>query len=151
MTLQASGAISMSQINTECGSNRNSMSDSILRAVAQDQSGAISFSSLYSKTGKFVGAVSMTGGTPTFPSGSLSGNFINTSFVQIRRNSGNNNAEIDFNSPGLTIWGGGILLTNNTTGVATTCFFVNAQNWQGTFFTNLLRDGTNDTFTIILT
>lgn len=144
MTLQASGAISMSQINTELGSNKNNLGNTTLRQLAQDTSGAINFSSLYSKTGKFVGNITLD----TTPSGSLSGTFYDSSFVQLRRESIGGQAELDFNSPGLVIFTGQIVVTNNTTGISSTLTKVNAQNWQGTNTANLLRPSTTDNFTI---
>lgn len=144
MTLQASGAISMSQINTELGSNKNNLGNTTLRQLAQDTSGAIAFSSLYSKTGKFVGNITMD----TTPSGSLSGTFYDSSFVQLRREGIGGQAELDFNFPGLVIFTGQIVVTNNTTGVSSTLTKVNAQNWQGTNTANLLRASTTDNFTI---
>lgn len=144
MTLQASGAISMSQINTELGSNKNNLGNTTLRQLAQDTSGAISFSSLYSKTGKFVGNITMD----TTPSGSLSGTFYDSSFVQLRREGIGGQAELDFNFPGLVIFTGQIVVTNNTTGISSTLTKVNAQNWQGANPANLLRISTTDNFTI---
>lgn len=144
MTLQASGAISMSQINTELGSNKNHLDDTTLRQLAQKTSGAIKFSDLYSKTGKFVGNITMN----TTPSGSLSGTFYDSSFVQLRRESIGGNAELDFNFPGLSIFTGQIVVTNNTTAVSSTLAKVNSQNWQGSNPANLLRASTTDNFTI---
>lgn len=144
MTLQASGAISMSQINTELGSNKNNLGNTTLRQLAQVTAGAINFSNLYSKTGKFVGNITMD----TTPSGSLSGTFYDSSFVQLRREGIGGQAELDFNFPGLVIFTGQIVVTNNTTGISSTLTKVNAQNWQGTNTANLLRISTTDNFTI---
>lgn len=65
MTLQSSGAISLSQVNTELGLSSTatiSLGDSAVRTLAGVSSGAISLSSLYGKSNA-TGTFSPDGGT----------------------------------------------------------------------------------------
>lgn len=70
MTLQSSGAISLSQVNTELGLSSTaqiSLNDSAVRGLAGVASGTISMSNLYGKTGgvTFSPAGSTNSGAPT--------------------------------------------------------------------------------------
>lgn len=147
MTLQASGAISMSDINTECGSNRNNLNDSIARALANvtTTNSTITFSNFYSKTGKVVKAITMSSSTT---STNLSGTpSMGGTMEQLIRNAGNGNAELDWSVA--PTWQGNYTVTNNTTGISSVLTKQNTVSWQGSNPANLLRASTSDTFTII--
>ena len=145
MTLPASGAISMSQINTELGSNRNDLNDSWVRQLAgvNTTNTTISFSNLYSKTGRFDGNIQMSAAIQSI---GFSPTLFGASANELIRNAGNGNAELDFNSA--PNWTGSFLLTNHTTGISSTLAKQNAQSWQGSNPANLLRASQTDNFTI---
>lgn len=144
MTLQASGAISMSQINTELGTAVNNLLHSWVRLLANVPSGPVSYSNLYSKTGHFTGAINLSAATV---STSLTGNkFFTGTMDSLLRNASDGLAELDFSvAPN---WTSTIFLTNNTTGISSTLTAVNAQSWKGANPANLLRASQNDNFTI---
>lgn len=147
MTLPASGAISMSALNTEVGSNRNNLNDSILRALANKTTPntLISFSDFYSKTGKISKAITLNASTVSV---GFSGTpCMNGTADSLLRNAGNGNCELDWSVA--PVWQGNYTITNNTTGVSSTLIRQNSVSWQGANPANLLRAGTSDTFTII--
>jgi hypothetical protein len=145
MTLQASGAISLGQVNVEFGLASTSQLN-LLHAwvlLLANKSAPIKLSDLYSKTGHFTGAITLSAATTSV---GFSGNFFTGAMNQILRNAGNGNCEINF-SVGPN-WASTIRVTNNTTGVSTTLSKVNSVNWQGSNPANLLRPSTADNFTI---
>lgn len=147
MTLPASGTISMTSINTELGSTRTNMNDSILRALANKTTTntAISMSDLYSKTGKIAKNITLSGSTvSTGFSGTPS---MNGTADSLLRNAGNGNCELDWSVA--PVWQGNYTITNNTTGVSSTLVRQNSVSWQGANPANLLRASTSDFFTII--
>ena len=144
MTLQASGAISMSQINTELGTNRNHLDDSWIRLLAAKPSGIIKFSDLYSKTGHFTGNILMSA-VPASVSGISGQLWFNDMFTELLKN-GVNQAELRFNSG--PSWTSTIFVLNNSTGASTTLAAQNSVSWVGTNTANLLRASQNDNFTI---
>jgi len=147
MTLPASGTISMTSINTELGSTRTNMNDSILRALANKTTTntAISMSDLYSKTGKIAKNITLSAATvSTGFSGTAS---MNGTADSLLRNAGNGNCELDWSVA--PVWQGNYTITNNTTGVSSTLVRQNSVSWQGANPANLLRASTSDFFTII--
>lgn len=149
MTLPASGAISMADLNNEVGSNRNSMDDWILRVLAgRVGSGTpIWFSDFFGKTGKMVGNISTDANTNSNGGIGFKG-FMNGVLSEIIRNAATGNCELHF-STSPPIWTGNITVTNNTTGVSTVLGYSNSINWVGGNPANLLRPSANDYFTII--
>lgn len=148
MTLQASGAISMSQINTELGTAVNSISHSWVRQLAgqaYNATGIIRFSDLYSKSGKFAGNITLSSSTQSV---GLNAPFFGGTMISLLRNAANGNVELDFNTLVFPNWVGNIFIVNNTTGVSSTMTKQNAASWQGANPANLLRASTADNFTI---
>lgn len=143
MTLQASGAISMSQINTELGTNVNNIGHSWVRTLANKLAGTIKYSDLYSKSGHFTGNITISS---SFQSVGLNATFFGAVTNTMLRNASNGNVEIDFNSAPL--WQGNMTLINNTTGFSTTMVRQNSQSWQGANTGgNVIRASTADSFT----
>lgn len=147
MTLPASGTISMQSISTEIGQTITNMNDTHIRQLAQlnTSSSTIAMSSLYGKTGRFTGNVTMDSNTRS--SAGISGQpFYNGTCNEIIRNSGTGNCE--FHTTFDPSWTGSVVITNNTTGISSTLAKVNSASWVGSNPANLLRASTTDNFTI---
>lgn len=145
MTLTASGAISMSNINTEIGQNINTINDGRYRFLVGKTSGAVKYSDGYGKTAKFTGNITMDASTRS--SAGISGQpFYSTTFNEVMRNGATGNAEVHFN--GTPAWPGDIIIRNNSTGVQSQLTPITSVNWAGSNPANLLRASTTDNFTI---
>lgn len=146
MTFPASGTISLTSIGTEIGQTITNLNDTHIRQLNGTASSAsCAMSSLYSKTGKFTGNITLSAAT-TSSSGIDGQPWYNGTLTQLIRNAGNGNAEVDFSAA--PTWTGSIVLTNNTTGISSTLAKQNSVSWQGSNPANLLRAGTTDNFTI---
>lgn len=145
MTLQASGAISLGQVNVEFGlpsGNQLDLLHAWIRILVNKPSGAIKLSDLYSKTAHFTGNITVSSSNQSV---GLNASFFGAVTNTMLRNASNGNIEMDFNSAPL--WQGNIFLVNNTTGVSSTLTRQNTVSWQGANPANLWRASTADNFT----
>lgn len=144
MTTPASGAISMSQINTELGTNVNNLGHAWVRLLAgKPATGSLKYSDLYSKTGHFTGAITLSASTQSV---GFNMTFFAGTSTSLLRNASNGNVELDFTvAPN---WTGNIFIINNSTGASSTMTRQNSVSWQGANPANLLRPSTADNFTI---
>ncbi|MFM0263335.1 hypothetical protein [Paraburkholderia sediminicola] len=126
MTLPASGAISMSQINVELTRAPNApltLNDPMVRLLAGVSSGAISLSNLYGKNGQaFNGNLHITGNATNDPNTVWMGGIFGT-LIQ----AANGDLSVGFDSA--PNWGGNVTVTNNTTGASAVCSKSNATLW----------------------
>jgi hypothetical protein len=132
----------MSQINTELGTNVNSLGHAWVRLLAnKPTTGSLKYSDLYSRTARFDGAITISSSNQSV---GFNMSFFGATSNTLLRNAINGNVEIDFNTA--PNWPGNIYILNNTTGTGAVCTKQNAQSWQGS--PNPLRTSTADSFTI---
>jgi hypothetical protein len=154
MTLPASGAISMSQVNAELARASNAstnLNEAVVRALAGKRSGAISMNDLHGKNGlRFDGNLTMSGG-PLVGTNDPSAAWYGGLFAGMVQQSPAQGGLLTVAFDSAPNWSGNVTVTNNTTGASAVCTKANSTTWQlAAANTNIVysRAGFTDSFSV---
>jgi hypothetical protein len=152
MTLPASGAISMSQVNAELARASNAstnLNETIVRKLAGKPSGAISMNDLHGKNGlRFDGNLTVLPNATNDPATAWYGGI----FGGLQQLSGAQNFLLIVVFDAAPNWSGNITVTNNTTGASAVCTKTSSTTWAlSNANPNIVvnRGGNTDNFSVV--